>query len=255
VPTILAAVLHTANAPAGRTSLRYVMCGAAPLSRELLEAFENRFDIRILEGYGLTESTCISSMNPYYGVRKPGSIGLPVRGQEMKIVAPDGSAVERGELGEIAVKGPNVMAGYLHSPEATAETIRDGWLHTGDVGYVDSEGYFFIVDRSKDMIIRGGENIYPREIEEVLYAHAGVFESAVIGIPDEIRGEEVLAVVAPKSGAELEGDELRAFAAERLAAFKVPRRVEIRPELPKNATGKILKQQLREEFGHRTTAG
>jgi acyl-CoA synthetase (AMP-forming)/AMP-acid ligase II len=250
VPTILAAVLHTADAPAGPTSLRYVSCGAAPLSRELLEAFERRFDIRILEGYGLTEGTCISSVNPCYGVRKPGSIGLPVRGQQMKIVAPDGSAVEDGERGEIVVKGPNVMAGYLHNPEATAVAIRDGWLHTGDVGYVDSDGYFFIVDRSKDMIIRGGENIYPREIEEVLYAHGGVLECAVIGIPDKVRGEEVLAVVAPRPGAELDGDELRAFAAERLAAFKVPRRVEVREALPKNATGKILKQPLREEFGY-----
>ena len=250
VPTILAAVLHTANAPTGRTSLRYIICGAAPLSRELLEAFEDRFDIRILEGYGLTESTCVSSLNPYYGVRKPGSIGLPVRGQQLQIVAPDGSAVDDGQLGEIVVKGPNVMAGYLHNEEATAVTVRDGWLHTGDVGYVDADGYVFIVDRAKDMIIRGGENIYPREIEEVLYTHAGVLECAVIGVPHEVRGEEVLAVVAPKPGAELDGDELQAYASERLAAFKVPRRFEIRPELPKNATGKISKPPLREEFGH-----
>jgi long-chain acyl-CoA synthetase len=250
VPTILAAVLHTANAPTERTSLRYIICGAAPLSRELLEAFEDRFDIRILEGYGLTESTCVSSLNPYYGVRKPGSIGLPVRGQQLQIVAPDGSTVEDGQLGEIVVKGPNVMAGYLHNEEATAVTVRDGWLHTGDVGYVDADGYVFIVDRAKDMIIRGGENIYPREIEEVLYAHAGVLECAVIGVPHEVRGEEVLAVVAPKPGAELDGDELQAYAAERLAAFKVPRRFEIRAELPKNATGKISKPPLREEFGH-----
>ncbi|MBV8220732.1 MAG: AMP-binding protein, partial [Solirubrobacterales bacterium] len=187
VPTILAAVLHTANAPARSTSLRYIMCGAAPLSRELLDAFERRFDIRILEGYGLTESSCVSSLNPYYGERKPGSIGLPVRGQQMRIAGPDGSPVPDGELGEIVVKGPNVMAGYLHNPEATASTIRNGWLHTGDVGYVDRDGYFFIVDRAKDMIIRGGENIYPREIEEVLYAHPGVLECAVIGVPDEVR--------------------------------------------------------------------
>jgi long-chain acyl-CoA synthetase len=148
------------------------------------------------------------------------------------------------------VKGPDVMAGYLHNPEATAEAIRDGWLHTGDVGYVDSDGYFFIVDRSKDMIIRGGENIYPREIEEVLYTHPGVLECAVIGIPDEVRGEEVLAVVAPRPGAELDVDELMEFAAQHLSAFRVPRRVEIRSELPKNATGKILKQPLREDFGY-----
>ncbi len=250
VPTILAAVLHTADAPTGPTSLRYIICGAAPLSRELLEAFEERFDIRILEGYGLTESTCVSSLNPYYGVRKPGSIGLPVRGQRMKIVTSDGSPVDEGELGEIVVHGPNVMAGYLHNEEATAATIRDGWLHTGDVGYVDSDGYFFIVDRAKDMIIRGGENIYPREIEEVLYTHAGVLECAVIGVPDEVRGEEVVAVVAPKPGAELNGDQLKTYAAERLAAFKVPRRFEIRAELPKTPTGKISKPPLREEFGY-----
>ncbi|HUO69620.1 MAG TPA: long-chain-fatty-acid--CoA ligase [Solirubrobacteraceae bacterium] len=255
VPTILAAVLHTANAPTGPTSLRYIICGAAPLSRELLEAFEDRFDIRILEGYGLTESTCVSSLNPYYGVRKPGSIGLPVRGQQMKILAPDGSPVGNGELGEIVVKGPNVMAGYLRNQEATAKTVRDGWLRTGDVGYVDSDGYFYIVDRAKDMIIRGGENIYPREIEEVLYTHSGVLECAVIGVPHEVRGEEVLAVVAPRPGAELDADQLAAYAAERLAAFKVPRRFEIRRELPKNATGKINKQPLREEFGHWAPAG
>ena len=250
VPTILAAVLHTANAPTGPTSLRYIICGAAPLSRELLEAFESRFDIRILEGYGLTESTCVSSLNPYYGVRKPGSIGLPMRGQQMKIVAPDGSPVEDGDLGEIVVKGPNVMAGYLHNPDATAKTIQEGWLHTGDVGYMDPDGYFFIVDRAKDMIIRGGENIYPREIEEVLYTHPGVLECAVIGVPHEVRGEEVLAVLAPKPGAELDEEELKAWAGERLAAFKVPRRFEIRAELPKTTTGKISKPPLREEFGH-----
>jgi long-chain acyl-CoA synthetase len=255
VPTILSAVLHTANAPSGRTSLRYIICGAAPLSRELLEAFEERFEIRILEGYGLTESTCVSSLNPYYGARKPGSIGLAVRGQEMKIVDPDGSSVSDGELGEIVVKGPNVMAGYLRNEEATAKTIRNGWLHTGDVGYVDSDGYFFIVDRAKDMIIRGGENIYPREIEEVLYGHPGILECAVIGVPDEVRGEEVLAVVAPKPGVELDGEQLRAYAAERLAAFKVPIRFEIRPELPKTPTGKISKPPLREQFGHWAPAG
>jgi long-chain acyl-CoA synthetase len=158
--------------------------------------------------------------------------------------------VDDGELGEIVVKGPNVMAGYLHNPEATAATVRDGWLYTGDVGYVDPDGYFFIVDRAKDMIIRGGENIYPREIEEVLYTHPGVLECAVIGVPDEIRGEEVLAFVAPKPGAELDEEQLKAWAAERLAAFKVPRRFEIRPELPKTPTGKISKPPLREEFGH-----
>jgi acyl-CoA synthetase (AMP-forming)/AMP-acid ligase II len=255
VPTILAAVLHAPGAPEGATSLRYMICGAAPLSRELLEAFQERFDIRILEGYGLTETTCISSINPFYGERKAGSIGIPVRGQEMKIVAPDGTKVTSGEYGEIVIRGPNVMPGYLHNPEATADSIKDGWLHTGDVGYVDDDGYFFIVDRSKDMIIRGGENIYPREIEEVLYEHEGILECAVIGVPHEVRGEEVLAIVAPKEGVQLDAEELRVWSAERLAAFKVPKAFEIRAELPKTATGKISKAPLREEFGRWAPAG
>ena len=250
VPTILSALLNAAgDEDRSDTSLRYVICGAAPLSRELLETFQERFGLRILEGYGLTETTCVSSINPYYGVQKVGSIGLPIRGQEMQIQGPDGHELPRGERGEIVVRGPNVMQGYLHNPEATAETIDDrGWLHTGDVGVQDEDGYFFIVDRTKDMIIRGGENIYPREIEEVLYEHPGVLEAAVIGVPDAHRGEEVLAIVAPKTGAELDPEEVRAFAAERLAAFKVPRRVEVEPELPKTPTGKIAKPPLRERY-------
>jgi acyl-CoA synthetase (AMP-forming)/AMP-acid ligase II len=226
-----------------------VICGAAPLSRELLETFENRLDIRILEGYGMTETTCISSINPFYGARKPGSIGLPVRRQEMRIVDEDGAEVAAGERGEIVMRGPMVMPGYLKNPEANEATIRDGWLHSGDIGYVDEDGYFFIVDRTKDMIIRGGENIYPREIEEVLYQHPDVLECAVIGLPDKVRGEEVLAVVAGRADATLDADELKEFAAERLAKYKVPRQIEIRDELPKTPTGKIQKAPLREEFG------
>jgi long-chain acyl-CoA synthetase len=249
VPTILAAVLAAPNAPSGPTSLRYVICGAAPLSVELLEAFQDRFGIRILEGYGLTETTCVSSINPYYGDRKAGSIGLPVRGQQMRVVNDDGEAVAAGDYGEIVIKGPNVMPGYLKNDEANAESIRDGWLHTGDVGYVDEDGYFFIVDRSKDMIIRGGENIYPREIEEVLYAHGSVLECAVIGVPHEVRGEEVLAIVAAKPGTDLDTDELAEYAAGHLARYKLPREFVLRDELPKTPTGKISKGPLREEFG------
>jgi long-chain acyl-CoA synthetase len=250
VPTILAAVLNAPGAPTGKNSLRYIICGAAPLSVELLEAFQNKFDIRILEGYGLTETTCISSINPFYGYRKAGSIGLPVRGQEMRIVDDKGEQMRSGDYGEIVIKGPNVMEGYLKNEEATNESIRDGWLHTGDVGYVDQDGYFYIVDRSKDMIIRGGENIYPREIEEVIYEHEGVLECAVIGVPDPMRGEEVLAIVAPKPGVELDSDELLSFAAERIAKYKLPRKFEIRDELPKTPTGKISKGPLRDEFGN-----
>jgi long-chain acyl-CoA synthetase len=254
VPTILAALLNAPGAEdASDTSLRFIVCGAAPLSRELLDAFQERFDIRILEGYGLTESTCVSSLNPFYGERKPGSIGMSVRGQDMRIRRPDGGDAPAGEYGEIVLRGPNIMAGYLKNPEATAETIRDGWLHTGDVGYVDEDGYFFIVDRSKDMIIRGGENIYPREIEEILYEHGGILECAVIGVPDAVRGEEVVAVVVPKSGVQLDPEEVKAFASERLAAFRVPTRIEVKGELPKTPTGKISKGPLREQFGHWAT--
>jgi acyl-CoA synthetase (AMP-forming)/AMP-acid ligase II len=249
VPTILAAIVGAPGAPSGASSLRYVICGAAPLSVELLQTFERRFQIRILEGYGLTETTCISSINPFYGDRKAGSIGLPVRGQQIRIVAPDGTPLPAGEYGEIVIKGANLMTGYLKNPEATAESIRDGWLYTGDIGYADEDGYMFIVDRSKDMIIRGGENIYPREIEEVIYEHGGVLECAVIGVPDEVRGEEVLAIVAPKGGIELDLDELAEFAAARLAKYKLPRRFELRDELPKTPTGKISKGPLRDEFG------
>jgi long-chain acyl-CoA synthetase len=197
----------------------------------------------------MTETACIASINPFYGERKVGSIGLPLRGQEMRIINEDGSVAAPGEYGEIAIKGPNVMAGYLNNPEATADSIRDGWLHSGDIGYMDADGYFYIVDRTKDMIIRSGENIYPREIEEVIYEHEAVLEVAVIGVPHEVRGEEVLAVVAAKPGVELDVEELAAFAAERLAKYKLPRSFELRDELPKTPTGKISKGPLRDEFG------
>ena len=251
VPTILAAVLDAPGAPSSprETTLRYVICGAAPLSAGLLHAFQEKFGIRVLEGYGLTETTCISSLNPYYGERKAGSIGLPVRGQKMRIIDGDGQPLAAGEYGEIVVAGPNVTAGYLDNAEASAEALRGGWLHTGDIGFADEDGYFYIVDRSKDMIIRSGENIYPREIEEVLYAHGGVLECAVIGVPDAYRGEEVLAVVAPLPGRELDIGELEAFAASRLAKYKLPRAYVTRATLPKTATGKISKGPLREEFG------
>jgi acyl-CoA synthetase (AMP-forming)/AMP-acid ligase II len=250
VPTILAGILDAPGAPQRPqdTSLRYVICGAAPLPIELLQAFQTKFGIRILEGYGLTETSCVASVNPYYGERKVGSIGLPVRGQQMRIVDENGAPVAPGGYGEITIKGPNVMPGYLRNPQANAESLRDGWLYTGDIGYMDDDGYFFIVDRTKDMIIRGGENIYPREIEEVLYAYRGVQECAVIGVPDEFRGEEVLAVVVPSTDDfDLAG--LETFAAERLAKYKLPRGFVLRDSLPKTPTGKISKAPLRDEFG------
>ena len=174
--------------------MRYVICGAAPLSKEMLESFQDKFGIRILEGYGLTETTCVSSINPYYGEQKAG-LDRPAAARPGDADRRRGrrAASRTGERGEIVIKGPNVMMGYLKNEESTSESLRDGWLYTGDVGVEDEDGYFFIVDRTKDMIIRGGENIYPREIEEVLYQHEGVLEAAVIGVPDDHRGEEVLA--------------------------------------------------------------
>ncbi len=249
VPMMLAAVLAAENAPGRDNSLRYVICGAAPLSVEMLNAFQERFGISVLEGYGLTETSCVASINPFYGERKAGSIGLPVRGQQMRIVDPEsGSPLAQGGYGEIVIKGPNLMSGYLKNPQATDESIRDGWLHTGDIGQEDEDGYFFIVDRSKDMIIRGGENIYPREIEEVLYAFPGIQECAVIGLPDPVRGEQVMAIVVANAGATLDLDALAAHAAQRLARYKLPTRYELADALPKTPTGKITKGTLRDRY-------
>ncbi|HWC07947.1 MAG TPA: AMP-binding protein [Solirubrobacterales bacterium] len=244
VPTMLAALMHAPGADqAEGNSLRFVICGAAPLSPALFRRFEEKFGLKVMEGYGLTEGTCCSTINPFYGPRKVGSIGLPTRGQEVVIKDENGQAVEPGTAGEVCIRGKNVMAGYYERPDANAETLRDGWLHTGDVGYCDEDGYFFLVDRVKDMIIRGGENIYPREIEDALLESANVKEAAVVGRPDEVRGEEVHAVVAL-----VEGDDVVALeehCRERLAAFKVPSSWEVVPELPKTSTGKIDKKPLR----------
>jgi long-chain acyl-CoA synthetase len=244
VPTMLAALLHAPGADAAAAnSLRFVICGAAPLSPALFRRFEEKFGLKIMEGYGLTEGTCCSTINPFFGPRKVGSIGLPTRGQEVVIFGEDGAIAGPGVVGEVGIRGANVMQGYYERPDANAETLRDGWLHTGDVGYQDEEGYFFLVDRVKDMIIRGGENIYPREIEDALLESPNVKEAAVVGRPDEVRGEEVHAVVAL-----VEGDDvvvLEEHCRERLAAFKVPSSWEVVEELPKTSTGKIDKKPLR----------
>jgi long-chain acyl-CoA synthetase len=244
VPTMLAALLHAPGAEQAETNtLRFVICGAAPLSPALFRRFEERFGLRIMEGYGLTEGTCCSTINPFFGPRKIGSIGLPTRGQEVVIRDLAGNEAPDGTPGEVCVRGENVMAGYHERPDANAETLRGGWLHTGDVGYRDADGYFFLVDRTKDMIIRGGENIYPREIEDVLLEHGSVREAAVVGRPDDVRGEEVHAVVALLAGADVEA--LEAHCRERLAPFKVPSSWEVVEELPKTSTGKIDKKPLR----------
>ncbi|MDH5200590.1 MAG: long-chain fatty acid--CoA ligase [Candidatus Bathyarchaeota archaeon] len=249
VPTMLSILLAVPR-PEGldTSSLRYVICGAAPLPLDVFQRFEETFDLRIMEGYGLTEATCVSSLNPYWGIRKVGSIGLPLRGQPMKIVDENMNELPPGEFGEIVVKGPNAMLGYYNNPEATAETIVNGWVRTGDIGYTDEDGYFFIVDRKKEMIIRGGENIYPREVEEVLFTHPKIAEAAVIGRPDPIWGEEVVAVIVPQPGQTLTLEEVQEYCKERLASYKAPRQVEFREDLPKTVTGKVVKKALKEDL-------
>jgi long-chain acyl-CoA synthetase len=210
-----------------------------------MRAFEDAFGCKILEGYGLSETSPVASFNHPDRERKPGSIGVPIEGVEMKVIADDGSEVAEGEPGEIAIRGHNVMKGYWKRPEATAESIdADGWFKTGDVARMDEEGYFYIVDRKKDLIIRGGYNVYPREIEEVIYEHPAVAEAAVVGIPHDEFGEEVAAAVALKEGAECTEEEIQAHCKEQVAAYKYPRLVWFVPELPKGPTGKILKREI-----------
>jgi long-chain acyl-CoA synthetase len=227
------------------SSLRFAVCGAAPMPAELIRRFEERFGITIVEGYGLSETTTASTINPLGGIRKPGTVGLPLPGQSVAVVDETGAAVAAGDVGEVVISGPVVMAGYLGRPEATAETIVDGWLHTGDLGRFDDDGYLQIVDRLKDMIIRGGENVYPKEIENVLYGHDAVLEAAVVGVPDDVLGETPLAFVVLRPGAEATDAALLALCAEHLASFKRPKAVVFLDELPKNAVGKIDKRALR----------
>ena len=206
--------------------------------------FERAFGCSILEGYGLSETSPVASFNHPERERKPGSIGTPIDGVEMKAVDEDGREVPPGEVGEIAIRGHNVMKGYWRRPEATAEAIRRGWFHTGDLGRIDEDGYFFIVDRKKDMVIRGGYNVYPREVEEVLYEHPAVREAAVIGVPHPELGEEVAAAVALVAGADVEEREIVDFVKGQLAAYKYPRLVWFVDELPKGPTGKILRREV-----------
>jgi len=246
VPTIYAhLVSQPADLAADTSSVRFAICGAAPASKELLEATEARFGFPLVEGYGLTEGTCASTANPPAGPRKLGTVGVALPGQTVAVMAPDGTLVPTGERGEVVIQGANVMQGYLNRPEATAETLGDGWLHTGDVGILDEDGYLRIVDRIKDMIIRGGENIYPKEIETVLHGHPGVLEAAVVGAPDPVYGEVPVAYVAAYPDAVLDPDELTALCREQLTKFKVPVAINVLDALPKNPVGKLDKPTLR----------
>ena len=246
VPTMFSALLHVPDRSGYDVSaLRLCISGGAAMPVEVLRQFEDAFDCIVLEGYGLSETSPVASFNHPGRERKPGSIGTPIRGVEMRVVDASGAEVPQGEVGEIAIRGHNIMKGYLNRPDATAEAVSaDGWFRTGDIGRVDEDGYYYIVDRKKDLIIRGGYNIYPREIEEVLYEHPEVAEAAVVGIPHPELGEEVGAAVALKPGATVTPDELRSYVKSQVAAYKYPRRVWIVDALPKGPTGKILKKEI-----------
>ena len=245
VPTMYSALLHQEGRDKFDTStLELCVSGGSAMPVELMRGFEDAFKCKILEGYGLSESSPVASFNRPDRERKPGSIGIPIEGVEMKVVDDDGNDIAQGEVGEILIRGHNVMKGYWNKPDATGETLIDGWLHTGDMAKIDEDGYFFIVDRKKDLIIRGGYNVYPREIEEVLYEHPAVREAAVIGVKDDSLGEEVGAAVALKDGEDVSAQELREFVKEQVAAYKYPRRVWFVDDLPKGPTGKILKREI-----------
>lgn len=231
------------------SSVRFAICGAAPAPPALLAAVERRFGFPLVEGYGLSEGTCASTCNPVDGLRKPGTVGPALPGQLVAVMAPDGTLASAGERGEVVIKGANVMRGYLGRPEATAAALGDGWLHTGDVGILDEDGYLRIVDRIKDMIIRGGENIGPAEIEQVLEDHPGVAEAAVIGVPDVEWGEIVKAILVPAGASQPSPEDLTEYVKTRLASYKAPAYYTYVKELPRNHLGKILKTDLRQEHG------
>jgi long-chain acyl-CoA synthetase len=245
VPTMYGAMLHAPDRTHyDASSLQVCASGGAAMPVELMRAFEAAFECKVLEGYGLSETSPVASFNHPDRERKPGSIGTPIRGVEMRIVDERDGELAAGDIGEIVIRGDNVMTGYWGRPEATTAAIRDGWFHSGDLGRVDEDGYFFIVDRKKDMIIRNGFNVYPREIEEVLYGHPAIREAAVVGIPHDEFGEEIGAAVSLKEGVEATPDDLRQFVKEQVAAYKYPRKIWIVDELPKGPTGKILKREI-----------
>lgn len=254
VATMLSILLNTypdgVPADCKTEQLRFAMCGSAPVPAEVMKKFEETFNCPVIEGYGLSESTCRSTFNPPDDRRRAGSCGLPI-GNEMKVVDDDDNEVPRGELGEIVLRGENILKGYFKNPDATEKAFRGGWFHTGDVGYQDKEGFFYIVDRKSDMIIRGGENIYPREIDEVLYQHPLVAAAATIGVPDQLYGEEVAAFVVLKDGKKLTEAELIEYCKQELADYKCPKSIRFVADIPKGPTGKLLKRELAKEFAAR----
>ena len=226
-------------------SLRVCASGGAPMPLEVLRGFEEAFRVRVLEGYGLSETAPVVAFNQLQRPSKPGTVGLPIFGVDIRCVDEHDNPVAPGQRGEVVVRGPNIMKGYFNRPDATAEAKRGGWFRTGDIGQFDADGYLSIVDRKKDMILRGGFNVYPREVEEVLMTHPAVALVAVVGTPDDRLGEEIKAFVVRRPGATVSEDELVAWSREQMAAFKYPRHFVFREALPTNATGKVLKRELR----------
>ena len=250
VPTMYWALLHHARESGADVSavareLKLGVSGGAPMPLPVLEDFQKTFGVRVLEGYGLSETSPVACFNQVQRPSKPGTVGLPIFGCEVRVVDDNDQPVASGERGEIVIRGHNIMKGYYRRPAETAEALKGGWFHTGDIGIIDADGYVSIVDRKKDMILRGGMNVYPREIEEVLMTHPAVSLAAVIGVPDDRLGEEIKAFVVLKPGAALEADGLIAWSKEQLAAYKYPRTVEIRESLPVGPTGKVFKRALR----------
>jgi len=245
VPTMFGALLHHPERESYDTSsLRTCITGGASMPVEVLRGFEQAFGAIVLEGYGLSETSPVSSSNHPDKERKPGSIGTPIDGVEMRVVDEDDNPVAQGEVGEIVIRGHNIMKGYWQRPDATEEAMRGGWFHSGDMARTDEEGYFYIVDRKKDLIIRGGYNVYPREVEEVLYEHPKIREAAVVGVPHDEWGEEIGAAVVLHQGEELTPEEVSAYVKDRIAAYKYPRIVWFLDDLPKGPTGKILKREI-----------
>ncbi len=247
VATMLSMLLSTYpdGVPPGLNTrqLRFAMCGSAPVPAEVMKRFEETFNCLVVEGYGLSESTCRSTFNPPDQRRRPGSCGLPI-GNEMRVVDDDDRDVPDGTLGEIVLRGENILKGYYKNPDATEIAFRNGWFHTGDIGYRDADGFYYIIDRKSDMIIRGGENIYPREIDEVLYQHPDVAAAAAVGVPDDLYGEEVAAVIVLKDGTKVSEQEVIDFCKARLADYKCPKSVHFVHDIPKGPTGKLLKREL-----------
>ncbi len=244
VPTVYIALLAHPRAAEALRGVRYFFSAAAILPTHVERAWHERTGLHIHEGYGLTETSPFASYN-HARAHKSGSVGAPIEGVEMRVVDPDGRPLGDGEVGELCIKGPNVMQGYFGRDEETSRAITDGWFRTGDVGYRDAEGDYFLVDRVKDMINVGGFKVWPREVEEVLFAHPGVRESAVVGVPDDVHGEAVKAFVIPREAATVDAAQIVAYCRENLSAYKVPKYVEVVSAIPKGATGKILKKNLR----------